>query len=49
MNENLAFILIEYLKGKISYEEVSIIINKNLKKVIEEEIKERFNGTNTSN
>ena len=49
MNENLASILIEYLKGEISYEEASTIINKNIKKVIEEEIRERFNGTDASN
>ena len=49
MDKNLAYILIEYLKGEISYEEVSRIINKNIKKVIEEEIRERFNGTDASN
>lgn len=32
MVENLASILIEFLKGKINYEETSKIINKNLKK-----------------
>lgn len=49
MNENLASILIEYLKGKINYEEASEIINKSLKKIIEEEIKEKLNGINPSN
>ena len=32
MDKNLASILIEYLKGEISYEEASRIINKNIKK-----------------
>ena len=49
MDTKLASILIEYLKGEISYEEASRIIEKNIKKAIEEEIKERFNEINTSN
>lgn len=49
MDEKLASILIEYLKEEISYEEASRIVNKYIKKAIEEEIKERFNEINTSN
>ena len=49
MDKKLASILIEYLKEEISYEEASRIINKNIKKVIEEEIRERFNGIDASN
>ena len=49
MDKKIASILIEYLKGEISYEEAYRKKKKNIKKVIEEEIKERFNEINTSN